>query len=256
MARRQRKKSTINKDAWLNTYADMITLVLVFFILLYSMSTIDAKKYEMLVETFNPSAIEKPAGEASTATETPDAATAPKEDIAIEEIVDLDDLYQYLSEYTKKNGLEDSVQVVKGEDTVFIKFMSDIFFEPDKAQIKPGGVAILANIGGALAAAEPAIKAIRIDGHTAQADSPVNDRDLSTDRSNEVLKFFDDGYIVDSSKLLAVGYGMFRPIAPNDTEENRAKNRRVEILISKDDTIQDELDKIYEQQKAQTEVQN
>ena len=51
-----------NKDAWLNTYADMITLILVFFVLLFSMSTIDAAKYELLVEMFNPSAVQDPTG--------------------------------------------------------------------------------------------------------------------------------------------------------------------------------------------------
>jgi len=49
---RVRKVSKVNKDAWLNTYADMITLILVFFVLLYSMSSIDKEKYEMLVKAF------------------------------------------------------------------------------------------------------------------------------------------------------------------------------------------------------------
>ncbi|MGV8905999.1 MAG: flagellar motor protein MotB [Acetobacterium sp.] len=255
MARRQKKKKQIDQNAWLNTYADMITLVLVFFVLLYSMSTIDAKKYEMLVQVFNPQAIEKPAGEASVATQDADAATSPQEDITVEEVVDLEDLYQYLSQYAKANGLESSVQVIKGQDMVFVKFMADVFFEPDSARIKPGGKAILADMGKALSMVEPNVKSIRVDGHTAVAISPVNDRDLSTDRANEVVKYFENGYIVDHSKLLAVGFGMYRPIAPNDTEENRAKNRRVEILISKDDDIQNELDKIYNAEQSQTPVQ-
>jgi len=251
MARRERKKKTVNKNGWLNTYADMVTLVLVFFILLYSMSSIDSNKYEMLVGMFNPNEIEKLADKA----QDPNAAISPQPDIAVEDVVNLEDLYQYLSQYAKKNGLEDSVDVIKGDDMVFVKFKADVFFEPDSAQIKIEGQAILSDMGKVLAAIEPYVKSIRIDGHTAQAESAINDRDLSTDRANEVLKFFQNGYINDPSKLLAVGYGMYRPIAPNDTEENRAKNRRVEILISKDNDIKDELDKIYKAEQSQTPVQ-
>jgi chemotaxis protein MotB len=228
MGKRNKNKKEINKDAWLNTYADMITLILVFFILLFSMSTIDAEKYKQLVEQFNPAAVFETTG---TATES-DGATSPNEDISVEEIVDLEDLYQYLSQYTKENGLDDAVSIEKYEHSVSIKFMSSIFFEPDSSRIKTGGQQILVDIGQAFKAVEPTIKSIRIDGHTAQADSQVDDRDLSSSRANEVLRFLQNGYISDPSKLLSVGFGQYRPIAPNDTEENRAKNRRVEIIIS------------------------
>jgi chemotaxis protein MotB len=228
MGKRNKNKKEINKDAWLNTYADMITLILVFFILLFSMSTIDAEKYKQLVEQFNPAAVYEATG---TATES-DGATSPNEDISVEEIVDLEDLYQYLSQYTKENGLDDAVSIEKYEHSVSIKFMSSIFFEPDSSRIKTGGQQILVDIGQAFKAVEPTIKSIRIDGHTAQADSQVDDRDLSSSRANEVLRFLQNGYISDPSKLLSVGFGQYRPIAPNDTEENRAKNRRVEIIIS------------------------
>jgi len=231
MGKRNKNKKEINKDAWLNTYADMITLILIFFILLFSMSTIDAEKYKKLVEIFNPAEIFETTG---TATES-DGATSPDEDITVEEIVDLEDLYQYLSQYTKENGLDDAVSIEKHEKAVAIKFMSSIFFEPDSARIKAGGQQILADIGLAFKAVEPTVKSIRIDGHTAQADSPVDDRDLSSNRANEVLRFFQNGYISDPSKLLSVGFGQYRPIAPNDTEENRAQNRRVEIIISETD---------------------
>lgn len=228
MGKRNKNKKGINKDAWLNTYADMITLILIFFILLFSMSTLDAAKYKQLVEIFNPAAVYETTG---TATES-DGSTSPSEDISVEEIVDLEDLYQYLSQYTKENGLDDAVSIEKYEKAVSIKFMSSIFFEPDSSRIKPGGQQILADIGQAFKAVEPTIKSIRIDGHTAQADSPVDDRDLSSNRANEVLRFLQNGYITDPAKLLSVGFGQYRPIAPNDTEENRAKNRRVEIIIS------------------------
>ncbi|AFA49272.1 OmpA/MotB family protein [Acetobacterium woodii] len=231
MGKRNKNKKAINKDAWLNTYADMITLILVFFILLFSMSTIDAAKYKQLVEIFNPAAVYEATG---TATES-NGSTSPDADITVDQVVDLEDLYQYLSQYTKENGLADAVSIEKFDKAVAIKFMSSIFFEPDSATIKAGGQKILGDIGLAFKAVEPTVKSIRIDGHTAAADSPVDDRDLSSDRANTVLRFLQNGYISDPSKLLSVGFGQYRPIAPNDTEEGRAKNRRVEIIISETD---------------------
>jgi chemotaxis protein MotB len=226
---RTRKKDKVDTNLWLNTYADMITLVLVFFILLFSMSSIDQEKYRMLVRAF----------------------TADRE--TIEQLLkyesELGELYVYLRGYVQENDLEASVKVHKGENVVYVRFMSNLFFEPNRAVLKPGGREILDHVGVALAQVEHIARFIRIDGHTAEA-SPgndiVNNRDLSTERANAVLKYLEDNYIKDPAKLFAVGYGLHRPVAPNDSEENRAKNRRVEILVGKQDLLQEELEKFYE----------
>ncbi len=250
---RGKKKSSINKDAWLNTYADMITLILVFFILLYSMSSIDQEKFRLLVKAFtaDPETIEQIRlleSENQEDVGKPDPMEGGIEGEQVADIEDLEELYQYLKAYVAKNNLEESVQVEKGKDIVFVRFMSTLFFEPDKAILKSGGMGILDFVGDALGKVESHIKYIRIDGHTAEAapgTSTVDDRTLSTDRANAVLKYLESNYIKNPSKLMAVGYGMFRPVAPNDSEPNRAKNRRVEILVAKSDSLQDELDKIY-----------
>ena len=133
---------------------------------------------------------------------------------------------------------------------VYIRFTSTLFFQPNKAVLLPGGKDILDTVGPAIHMVEENVKVIRIDGHTAESapgDNSVNDRDLSSERANTVLKYFEEYYITDRAKLMAVGYGRYRPVASNDTEENRAKNRRVEILVSKVDIIQDELRTIYDQ---------
>ncbi len=258
MARRTKGTSKLNKEAWLATYADMITLVLVFFILLYSMSTIDQEKYQMLVKAFtaNPETIEKIRlleSENELDAGKPDAEEGGVKGDKVgqdEEVIDnLDTLYEFLEKYVEENQLQDSVQVEKGKDMVYVRFMSTLFFEADRAVLKPGGQEILSFVGNALGQIEPYIKFIRIDGHTAVAasgTSSADDRHLSTDRANTVLKYLESNYIDDPAKLMAVGYGMYRPVAPNDSEANRAKNRRVEILIAKSDSLQDELDKIYD----------
>lgn len=252
---RKSKRNTVNKDAWINTYADMITLILVFFILLFSMSSMDREKYKLLVKAFtaDPTTLEQLM---MMENENENGELEPEdlegEDIELDDmddIDDLDELYAYLKKYVRENNLEASVDVRKSENIVFVKFMSTLFFEPNQSVLKPGGKEILDKVGEALGRAEPIIRFIRIDGHTAEAspgNDTVNNRDLSTERANEVLKFLESGHIKEPAKLYAAGYGLHRPVAPNDSEVNRSKNRRVEVLIGKIDPLQEELQKIYD----------
>ncbi len=250
MRTRGQKKNKRN-DVWLNTYADMITLILVFFVLLFSISSVDKEKYKLLVRAFttDPSTLEQlmENGLKQGNGDVGEGISA-DENIGLNEIGDLDELYLYLKGYVKENNLEAAVQVGKNENIVYVRFMSTLFFEPNRAVLKENGKIILARVGEALAQVESIIRFVRIDGHTAEAsrgNDTVNNRDLSTDRANEVLKYLEADFITDPSKLYAVGYGLHRPVAPNDSEENRAKNRRVEILVGKQDPLQDELEKLY-----------
>ncbi|MCR5481611.1 MAG: flagellar motor protein MotB [Clostridia bacterium] len=248
-------KKQVNKDAWLATYGDMITLILVFFVLLYSMSSIDEEKYRLLVKAFtaDPETLEQIAMEeteerAETLETKPGAKMGSAVDVDAKEIEDLEQLYQYLQQYVQENNLESSVAVAKTDNMVYIRFVSTLFFEPDKAVLKPGGEGILDDLAPAMASVENVAEVYRIDGHTAEAaGSSTDDRALSTDRANAVLKYLEENYISDPSKLVASGFGRYRPVAPNDTEENMAQNRRVEILISKTDEVQDALAEIYKQ---------
>ncbi|NLP30875.1 MAG: flagellar motor protein MotB [Clostridiales bacterium] len=254
MSKKVRKKRKVNKDGWLVTYADMVTLILVFFILLHSISTIDQEKYRLLVKAFtrDPETLERIRLEETEIEEgNLDPLEGGFEDEFVDDIADIMDffdLYLYLKNYVAERNLEHAVQVEKGENIVYVRFMSSLFFEPDKASLLEGGKDILDHVGGALARVEGLSKFVRIDGHTAEADRAievVSDRDLSTERANAVLKYLEGQYIKDPAKLIAVGYGMHRPVAPNDSEENRAKNRRVEIIVGERDILQEELDKIY-----------
>ncbi len=253
---KKKASSGPDKNAWLGTYGDMITLILVFFVLLYSISTIDQSKYRLLVKAFtaDKDTLEQLAMEEALESgeylnpELNEASAEEAQDV--QDIENLNDLYEYLAAYVSENDLEDEIKVAKGNDMVYIRFTSKLFFQPNKAVMLAGGKAILDDIGPAIHMVEDTVKVIRIDGHTAETppgDNTVNDRDLSTDRANTVLKYLEELYISDRAKLMAVGYGRYRPIASNDTEDNMAQNRRVEILVSKIDMIQDELSTIYDQ---------
>jgi chemotaxis protein MotB len=156
MSKKVRKKRKVNKDGWLVTYADMVTLILVFFILLYSISTIDQEKYRLLVKAFtrDPETLERIRLEETEIEEgNLDPLEGGFEDEFVDDIADIMDffdLYLYLKNYVAERNLEHAVQVEKGENIVYVRFMSSLFFEPDKASLLEGGKDILDHVGGAL----------------------------------------------------------------------------------------------------------
>lgn len=252
---KRNKKSGGGGANWMDTYGDMVTLLLCFFVMLYSMSRVDESKWIALVQSFNPDyAVDEPSqivvpGEIANepVTDLPSALTQDQVEAALE------GLYVSMSEYVASAGLQDMVSLSKGSGYVFISFDDTIFFDGDSSVLKDGGKAILDQIAVPLAEASGSINEIRVLGHTAQAspDRPNYvdvDRFLSSDRATVVTIYLQEKNIIDPARLVSVGYGQWRPIASNDTAETRAQNRRVELIISgiqPDSTEGDSLEQYY-----------
>ncbi len=252
---KRNKKSGGGGANWMDTYGDMVTLLLCFFVMLYSMSRMDESKWIALVQSFNPDyAVDEPSqivvpGEIANepVTDLPSALTQDQVEAALE------GLYVSMSEYVASAGLQDMVSLSKGSGYVFISFDDTIFFDGDSSVLKDGGKAILDQIAVPLAEASESINEIRVLGHTAQAspDRPNYvdvDRFLSSDRATVVTIYLQEKNIIDPARLVSVGYGQWRPIASNDTAETRAQNRRVELIISgiqPDSTEGDSLEQYY-----------
>lgn len=252
---KRNKKSGGGGANWMDTYGDMVTLLLCFFVMLYSMSRVDESKWIALVQSFNPDyAVDEPSqivvpGEIANepVTDLPSALTQDQVEAALE------GLYVSMSEYVASAGLQDMVSLSKGSGYVFISFDDTIFFDGDSYVLKDGGKAILDQIAVPLAEASESINEIRVLGHTAQAspDRPNYvdvDRFLSSDRATVVTIYLQEKNIIDPARLVSVGYGQWRPIASNDTAETRAQNRRVELIISgiqPDSTEGDSLEQYY-----------
>lgn len=252
---KRNKKSGGGGANWMDTYGDMVTLLLCFFVMLYSMSRMDESKWIALVQSFNPGyAVDEPSqivvpGEIANepVTGLPSALTQDQVEAALEE------LYVSMSEYAASAGLQDMVSLSKGSGYVFISFDDTIFFDGDSYVLKDGGKAILDQIAVPLAEASESINEIRVLGHTAQAspDRPNYvdvDRFLSSDRATVVTIYLQEKNIIDPARLVSAGYGQWRPIASNDTAETRAQNRRVELIISgiqPDSTEGDSLEQYY-----------
>lgn len=246
MKRRKRKKRPEENANWMDTYGDMVTLLLCFFVLLYSISSVDQSKWIKLVQSFNPDALEE------TNQIVTDTTAEGNDEVpgGVDEIT-FDDLYEELKLAVETYGIDSEVELFKGEGYTFIRFRETMLFDGDSSMLRDDSKKILDNFADAISQAKDSIKEIQVLGHTTQASADrqnnvENDRILSCERAARVTAYLQNKSLVSPEKLISVGYGQFRPIAPFDTPENRAKNRRVEILITKNNSVEKSLDEYYE----------
>ena len=226
--------------SWMDTYGDMVTLLLTFFVLLYSMSTLDAAKWDVFVRSIFPNGRpgEKTAEQIiinGKATHESESAGAGDPSELTEAIENVEDLYLQIAKALNDAGIA-GVEVSRGEDYTFVVFKDKAFFDGDSSVITQQGQETLTVFCDALENSGEKLSQVNIMGHTAQGDpsrpnNPRNDRMLSVMRAAEVCLFIQGRAIIAPEKLISIGYGQFHPIAENDTSEGRAKNRRVEILL-------------------------
>lgn len=233
---RKREKRADNSPNWMDTYGDMITLVLCFFVMLVSSMDTNQQKWEILVQSLNPDAMEvsqivDQQAEHPGEYAVPGGADMPEitEDIT-------QTLYYTLQKYIEQNNLSSQVNIGMGDGYEFITFDSTVFFAPNSYDILPTGKQVLDGFANILQPIAEDIDEVRILGHTSQASADAaydlhNDRFLASNRADAVLLYLQDKNIIDPAKLVSVGYGQYRPIAGFDTAEGRSKNRRVEMII-------------------------
>ena len=232
---------------WMDTYGDMVTLLLCFFVLLYSMSTISEEKFKAIVQSFNPSSLET--STMTSGSEGPladpsegigsDFGVAPsEEEIEQSEIEDLmSQLAQMLKEMAAESGQADNIEVTKGDGYVFVSFNDAVFFMGDSPSITVEGERILNTVADALNRAARAVDELRIMGHTAQAspdraNNVDNDRRLASNRATNVTIYLQKRVEISPARIVSVGYGQWRPVDTNATRDGRAHNRRVEMIIT------------------------
>ncbi|MYL20066.1 flagellar motor protein MotB [Halobacillus litoralis] len=248
MRRRPKKQKQDGAPKWMTTYADMITLVLVFFILLFSMSQINLDKFEAVAESFRnrmildfyPSAVEnenptdqvkiEENGEKNNEYELPAEEVAATE---AEQEEDLDQLKQEIDEYLKENDLSDIIAATNSDRGVVLVLEEQLLFETSEAEILEQAKPFLSKVGTLL---ENIPNFIKVEGHTdnRQISSyryPSN-WELSGARAGSVIRYIlNNSEDLDPKRFTAVAYGETRPVVPNDSEENWSRNRRVEIVI-------------------------
>lgn len=268
----------------MTSFADMMTLLMAFFVLLFAMSTIDEQKFVALLkgleENFGNSTLQdglldggesilganleagsaipipggslsimptpsiEPEDEADEAQvkpepgkdveQDPDPGEHPEDGGGYLTRKELEEVEEAIKRALNEQGLADDVNFRFNERGLVISIATDeILFAAGKADLKQGSLEILAIISEKLLEFD---NTIWVDGHTDSKPFPTpefyDNKRLSSDRANAVVSHMTYQLGMPSARLLPVGFGPDRPLAPNDTAENRAINRRVEIVIS------------------------
>ncbi|MDO7788335.1 flagellar motor protein MotB [Desulforamulus aquiferis] len=224
-----------NRERWLITYADLITLLLIFFVVMYTLSKIDANKYHAIAASLS-----KSMGGSQSILETGGPSIVPgiQEDIDFEldinqaELENMERLRQQIQEYVDENGLTGKVTVTIEERGVVVSFQDVVLFPLGVAELNPSSQEIVDKIGGIL---RQTSNYIRVEGHTDTL--PIrtgrfpSNWELSLARSASVVHRLINFSDISPNRLSATGYGEYRPRVPNDTDANRQQNRRVDIVV-------------------------
>lgn len=246
--KKQEKKP--NHERWLLTYSDLITLLMIFFVVLYASSKIDTNKYKIMAESLNAalgggsnviklsdSAVGADNKEFPADTNTQDTNDTQgdnnKNTATIQSETDkMQEIKKQLDSYLQKNGLSSSVTSTITERGLVVSLKDAAFFDSGQASIRQnyqGTIIQIAKIINQMG------NYIRVEGHTDNV--PISNSqfksnwELSVIRATNVTELLIGSANISPYKISAVGYGEYRPIADNSTEAGRAKNRRIDIVV-------------------------
>lgn len=239
MAKMPKKSSGDSGGDWLNTYADMVTLLLTFFVLLFCCSNLDETKLQLVFQEFKSRGqfVNNVVADLDPNAESTGGVTSDKTDVGGEGEMpqSFDELYRYLADYVDMNNLADSVAVEQGAAHITIRFDDSVFFDGDSYELKDEGRAVLKGFIPAIKAVKQSVRSVTVSGHTSMAVSAVNDWALSSMRAVSVVNYLDWNGMVESEKYRVKGCGPYEPVADNDTAEGQRKNRRVEMMLLKEE---------------------
>lgn len=223
----RKKSSGPSAPAWMVTYSDMVTLLLTFFVLLLSMSRIDQVRFEQAADSLQ--------GAFGIMRSQPQSDPKPQTVIVPEytpiRFDMLQQVYRQIQQHIEVFELDEDIELVKDRGAIVLRIKEKILFDVGATHLKDGAGEVLRRVGDLVS---PLPFDMRIEGHadaTPFRGPGRSNWDISAERAISVLKFFAKNELIPLDRLSAVGYGEKRPIAPNDTPENRALNRRVEFML-------------------------
>ncbi|MDV4149695.1 OmpA family protein [Clostridium sp. AL.422] len=238
MARKKKNKSEgLRGDEWMATYADTVTLLLTFFVLLYSMATVDSEKTKSISNAFT-SMMSGDSGDSIMQYnlyngEVPLIGGENEEAIdGGKELTEGEKLYNSIKSFVVQNDLQDVVEIIDDERGVAMQLRDNILFETSSSDLREESKDILRKLSTIISKMD---NPVLIEGHTdnraIKTSRFPSNWELSADRAVNVVRYFVEIMGQDPRRFSAIGYGEFKPVASNDTYEDMAKNRRVDILI-------------------------
>lgn len=247
MARKKKKHKHEDEhmdESWLVPYADLLTLVLALFIVLFAMSSVDAQKFQQLARAFNStftggtSVLEYPSptpnGEMGPLDVQKDRT--PQEDEEAQKQIEqkkLKEIQEKVNAYIKENKLETKLKTTLTDEGLLITILNDIFFDSGSADIRNKDKQLASEISELLVMNPP--RNIIVSGHTDNV--PINNSEydsnwhLSVMRAVNFMKILIANEKLDPMAFSAKGFGEYTPVATNNTKAGRQKNRRVEVLV-------------------------
>lgn len=229
MKRRLKKNEDTNDlQRWLLTYADLITLLLGFFVILYSISQVSESRYKAISNSLRNIFGHEPA-------ETIQSNSV-IEPIQITRQMLIDTLTHALDKaLVDYPELEEAVTLVPKLEGIALRFQDRILFDLGEADIKPDAEKLLLSLAKVLSRFP---NKLRVDGHTDNL--PIHNAkfasnwQLSTARAANVTHLLQEKGGIDGRRITVAGYGPFQPALPNISTKNQAVNRRVEIVVLDD----------------------
>ena len=251
-----------NEERWLLTYADMITLLMVLFIVLFAISSVNTSKFEQLSKSLAEAISGKivqggPNIQESGATERTEqsvpeppvpaiqpviktesstsgkGATSQQQSAAQREEEDFRKLKAQIDQYARDHGLEKTLQTTIARRGLVIRLLTDrVLFASGQAQLAPASTSLLTAIARLLVTEvrHPIVVEGHTDSHPINSSQFPTNWELSTSRATQVVRFF-IRHDVAARRLQAAGVAAQRPIASNSHEVGRSRNRRVEIVL-------------------------
>lgn len=227
----KKKEEEGGADSWITSYGDLMTLLLTFFILIVSFSNTELIKFRQAMGALQ--------GSTGSLTDAPGSSiiaksvSRPDLSVTVNVTNAINDLIDQVEKDFETEMKNEEISIEKVQDGVIIRMGSNLLFESGNAQLKWEAYNLLEQIGKLILAYNYYVV---VEGHTDNipihtSQFPSN-WDLSTIRALNVLKFFTNNIGVNPTTILAMGRGEYKPIAPNDSPENRSKNRRVEIYLN------------------------
>lgn len=248
--RKHHEEGHVNHERWLVSYADMITLLMVLFVVLYAMGQTDKSKLEQLrtslqrafsVEVLRGTETTSLRGSSGSSLVPPVVPLAITQEVIAmtgettpdpRMVQTLQEVRQTLVDIPIPPDTSGSVDVGASREGIVISLAGNLLFDSGKSDLKPRGMMLLDTLAERLRTMP---NEIRVEGHTDNIPiaTPLypSNWELSSARATTVARYFVENDDIAPQRLIAAGMGEFRPVAENDTREGRARNRRVDLVV-------------------------